>query len=112
MFTCVCSSVDDQSGETISNYKMTCYSATMENLEDAIEAQQSTVTMKSPQCSVNLLLTVANSEFSSLENAIKKLKNDIDALTASSITLAGKRVYDAQIESLTYRLTVGLLDNV
>ena len=59
----------------ISNYKyngswaslqMTRYSDTMESLEDALEAQQSTVTMKSPHCSVNLLLTVANSEFLSL----------------------------------------------
>ena len=77
---------------------MNRYSDTMENLEDGLEADQNKVENKPSQGSYELLVTVANLEFIITEKAIKKLQSDISGLADSSLTLAGKSLYDAQIE--------------
>ena len=116
------SSIDEQTGESSVNYQhndqwaaeqMGRYSDTMENLDDGIESTLNNVSAtKSNQSSINLLVTVANAEFTSIENSVKKLQVDIQAIADSSITMVSKSVFDAQIENLSYRLTSGLMEKV
>ena len=116
------SSVDEQTGESLVNYQhndqwaieqMGRYSDTMENLDDGIESVQINVAAtKSSQSSINLLATVANAEFTSIENSVKKLQGNIQAISESSITMVSKSVFDAQIENLSYRLTLVLMEKV
>ena len=88
------SSVEEQTGENIANYQyndawaviqMGRYSDTTENLDDGLESTQSNVLNKYGQSSTTLLITVANAEFASLENLIKKLKDNIEGLADLSI---------------------------
>ena len=116
-------SIDEQTGEEVPNYpyndswsdnQMTRYSDMMEKLEDAIEENQTnldTIEQK-PQENIDLLVSVAKSEFSAIETSVKKLDDEIKLLADSSITFVCKSVYDNKIELLTHRLTSGLLEKV
>ena len=117
-------SIDEQTGEEIVNYKyndswaalqMTRYSDTMEKLEDGLEASQSQINVDNKSVSrgsVDLILAVADAEFTAIETKVKKLQNDISNFADGSLTLVSKSVYDAQIENMTHRLTVGLMEKV
>ena len=96
--------------DTWANQQMDRYSDIMEKLEDGIEADQVNVVSQSKN--VDLLVSLAKTEFTAIETAISKLNVEINNLPDSSISFLNKSIYDNKIELMTHRLTAGLLDKV
>ena len=86
----------------------------MEYLEDAVEDYQDSVgpIESKKQGNLDILVSLAKSEFSEIETSVKKLYDEIKLLSNSSISLQCKSVFDNRIELLTHRLTTGLLEKV
>ena len=115
------SAADERSGKIVPNYQhndvwanlqMARYTDITELLEDGLEAGECEIRTKSSQTNNDLLIILADSEFNDIESKVKMLYDETIELTNNFITLESKSDFDAEIEMLTYRLTVYLTEKV